>query len=94
VSVKRRAMPPLSDIEAAKRGIRVDRDGLVRCRVCGCTEREPCNPPCGWLEVDLCTSCASAVLAITGWLEGAYRANVSGLLREAKKQSSYERIIS
>ena len=24
----------------------VKRDRLIRCRVCGCTEREPCNPPC------------------------------------------------
>lgn len=21
---------------------------LPACRVCGCTESEPCNPPCGW----------------------------------------------
>ncbi len=54
-----RAHPPLSDVEAEARHIRVDRDGLVRCRCCGCTAREPCNPPCGWYEVDLCTGCSS-----------------------------------
>lgn len=28
------------------------------CRVCGCTEYDPCEDVCGWAEPDLCTSCA------------------------------------
>lgn len=28
------------------------------CRVCGCTQNNPCEPPCGWAEEGLCTSCA------------------------------------
>lgn len=66
--------------------IRVDRDGLVRCRVCWCTEREACNPPCGWFEEDLCTSCALAAEAITSWMERARRANISALLREVGRR--------
>ena len=34
--------------------------GEPRCRVCHCTELEPCEPPCGWHESDLCTACAIA----------------------------------
>lgn len=29
-----------------------------RCRVCGCTENHPCDPPCSWVEPDLCSECA------------------------------------
>jgi hypothetical protein len=32
------------------------------CRVCGCTDDNPCTDddgiPCAWLQPDLCTSCA------------------------------------
>lgn len=61
--------------------------GLTRCRVCRCTEREPCDPPCSWFEEDLCSLCALAAAAIAGWIEGAHRANLSGLIREAKSRS-------
>ncbi|TMJ19003.1 MAG: hypothetical protein E6G92_04105 [Alphaproteobacteria bacterium] len=27
------------------------------CRVCGCTWCDPCDPPCSWAEIDLCTAC-------------------------------------
>lgn len=29
------------------------------CRVCGCTDDDACFPPCSWVEVDLCSACAS-----------------------------------
>jgi hypothetical protein len=75
---------PLSDIEAEQRGIKVDKDGLVRCRVCGCTEREPCNPPCLWVEVDLCSGCGNVVATLAEWRESALRPNVAALMREFK----------
>jgi hypothetical protein len=77
---------PLSDVEADARGIKVDRDGLVRCRVCGCTERNPCEPPCAWQEVDLCTFCAEAASVLAEWMEGAHRANKSALWREVERE--------
>lgn len=30
------------------------------CRVCACSEYDPCPEGCGWAEADLCTSCAAA----------------------------------
>jgi hypothetical protein len=78
----REKYPPLSDVEAEQRGIRVDRDGLVRCRVCGCTEREPCGSACGWVEVDLCSSCHETLEAMLYWAEVARRVNMTALLRE------------
>lgn len=29
-----------------------------RCRVCGCTDDNPCEGGCEWVEEDLCSSCA------------------------------------
>lgn len=65
-----------------KTDLKLDRDGLIRCRVCGCTEREPCNPPCSWIDVDLCSGCADAVLALAEWYDGAHRSNKAALFRE------------
>jgi hypothetical protein len=68
--------------------IKRDRNGLTRCRVCGCTELEACNPPCGWApgEDDLCTNCAATVQVMATWQEGAHRANISALLRELHRE--------
>jgi hypothetical protein len=67
--------------------LRHDRDGYIRCRVCGCTEREPCDPPCSREEgeADLCTLCAAAVNILTSWREGAHRPNLAALRREVAK---------
>jgi hypothetical protein len=27
------------------------------CRMCGCTNDNACEPPCHWVEPDLCSSC-------------------------------------
>lgn len=89
--------PPLSEVEAADRGIKVDRDGLVRCRVCGCTEREACCPPCSWMrapatlkvgahaEIDLCSMCYEAAAQLTYWLTGAHRPSKAALWREVAR---------
>lgn len=39
--------------------------GLPACRVCGCTENAGCDPPCWWIEPDLCSNCAGVALSIT-----------------------------
>lgn len=31
--------------------------GVRACRLCGCTDAEACNPPCSWVEPDLCSAC-------------------------------------
>jgi hypothetical protein len=85
---KKIVAPPTAETEAAQRGIKTDRERLVRCRVCGCTEREPCygpDGPCGWAEADLCTSCEEAVLTMCDWFNGAHRPSFAALLREYKR---------
>jgi len=54
-----------------------------RCKVCGCTEVHPCDPPCGWsqIEPDLCTSCEDAADTLVFWALGAQRVNRRGLMR-------------
>lgn len=67
--------------------MKVDRDGNIRCRVCACTEREPCSPACGWSgdEVDLCTTCADAVTGYVAWLIQTRRPNRAAFLREVSR---------
>ena len=67
-------------------GIRRDRNGLTRCRVCGCTEVNACYPPCGWQpgERDICTGCYEASRALEHWLHSARRANKAALWREVE----------
>lgn len=66
------------------RKVRRDRNGLVRCRVCGCTNVDACMPSCGWTPgyTDLCTGCDDAAVALVKWCDGARRVNRSGLWRE------------
>jgi hypothetical protein len=30
---------------------------VATCRVCGCTDMRACEPPCSWVEPDLCSAC-------------------------------------
>ena len=64
------------------RMVKVDRRGLVKCRVCGCTDVRACDPPCSWREDDLCSGCDDAVKHLMYWAEGANKANKFALLRE------------
>ena len=79
-------MPKPKKSEAREAVLRHDRDGFVRCRICGCTEREPCEPPCAWAkgEADLCSNCAGLVLCIVGWLTGARGPSWAALRREVR----------
>ena len=51
------------------------------CRVCGCTDLKPCDPPCSWETPALCTTCYHAILGLTQWRERARRPNVAALIR-------------
>jgi hypothetical protein len=33
------------------------------CSECGCTELDPCDPPCWWTAPDLCSACADGLAA-------------------------------
>jgi hypothetical protein len=59
---------------------------LTRCRVCKCTELEPCNPPCAWApsQGDLCTNCADMIRALSEWQISAHRQSWAALKRAAE----------
>lgn len=77
---------PMSESEAGQRRIKVDRNGLVRCRVCRCTSQDACSPPCSWVDVDLCSSCKVAIKVMTKWAEGAHSASLSALVKEYQRE--------
>ena len=60
----------------------------LKCRVCGCTDTEPCNPPCAWEpgEGDLCTTCGSVIDTLHEWKESALHPSIPALVREFKLQ--------
>ena len=78
--------PPTSDTEAAERGIKMDKDGMVLCRVCGCTEFQPCCPPCAWVETDLCSLCAMVAEALSTWMERRPPAEYRGADARSQKE--------
>ena len=55
----------------------------MRCKVCGCSDREPCDPPCGWsdIEANLCTACEDAADALVEWALGSRRISMAALMR-------------
>lgn len=67
--------------------IKRDRNGLTRCRVCGCTEMDACAPSCSWVDADLCSVCQAAVDAMVEWFHDARRANFAALRREYERQA-------
>lgn len=58
------------------------------CRVCGCTQERACADSCSWITDDLCSTCATAILAIQQWMEKAYRPAGVRLIREARERAS------
>lgn len=69
-----------------ERKVKVDKNGFIRCRVCGCTEIAACQPPCSWVgNQDLCSGCFEAARALGLWVTGAHRPNLTALLREFKR---------
>jgi hypothetical protein len=67
------------------RAIKTDANGLVRCRVCGCTQIDGCPGGCDWIEADLCSVCDEAVTALAKWFLAARRPNFAGLQREHER---------
>lgn len=39
-------------------GAALDVEAGDYCRICGCTEHTPCDPPCAWADEGICTACA------------------------------------
>ena len=80
----------LSLIEQIFGPVRFDRKQKVKCRVCGCTMTQPCDPPCCWApdeRGDLCSTCAAASLVVAEWMLCARHtaaSNAGRLLREAE----------
>lgn len=66
---------------------------MPKCRVCGCTETNACNPSCSWVEGDLCSSCALIIEAVVEWMDVACRANLTGLVREARELHAFEAVL-
>jgi len=56
-----------------------------KCRVCRCTQLEPCNPPCCWAEPDLCSTCATTAGILAEWHLSALRPNRTALWKEAER---------
>lgn len=54
----------------------------MKCRVCKCSEYEPCNPPCAWAAPELCTTCAAIVSLLREYREAALRFSRAALMRE------------
>ena len=67
----------------------------MKCMICSCTHERPCEPPCGWAAMGLCTNCAGLVLVLDSWAESAYRATPAGLVRAlaCAKEERFERSI-
>jgi hypothetical protein len=65
--------------------------GQVKCRVCGCTDRHTCNPPCHWAEEDLCSTCLEAARALLNWGESAVKPDRNALWMELNRL--YRRIL-
>lgn len=76
---------PRAETEPASE-VKFSAAGFIRCRVCRCTEIQPCEPPCSWSEVDLCSGCAKAAGALCDWYYGAHSPNFAALVREYKRQ--------
>ncbi len=66
-------LPPhaVDATNAAIRALIPNPDDLTKCRVCGCSQNEPCNPPCGWARAkgNLCTSCDDLAGNIREWMQ-------------------------
>ncbi len=58
-------------VPSRDRKIHQNPNDLSKCRCCGCSEMEPCNPPCGWArgKGNLCTSCDDLAGNIREWME-------------------------
>jgi hypothetical protein len=66
--------------------VKRDRNGLVRCRVCGCTEVDACAPGCSWVDSSLCSVCDEVIDALGVWFCDSRRPNVTALLREVRRE--------
>jgi hypothetical protein len=73
--------------------VKRDRNGLIRCRVCRCTELEPCFPPCWWEpgEEDICNRCNEMAYHLRVFMAGAHRFSRKALFREVARREAHEK---
>ena len=79
-------MPNKKKAKEVERKVKFSAAGFMRCRVCGCTEIEPCEPACSWADGDLCSCCCEAVDAMFVWFHNAHRPRLAALIREYKHE--------
>lgn len=60
--------------------------GGPKCRICGCSHREPCPAGCGWApgRGNLCTVCAELVDELGAYIENALHFRPGRLVAEAR----------
>jgi hypothetical protein len=62
-------------------------DPLQKCRVCGCSHFEPCNPPCSWVKgQDLCSACDEAAKDLMSYFRRALHYRPGSLMREVNSR--------
>ena len=71
--------------------LKINTYGQVKCRVCGCTDRHPCNPPCNWVEEGLCSTCLEAARALLYWRQRAFKPGPNALWMELNRL--YRRVL-
>jgi hypothetical protein len=63
---------------------------LTRCRVCGCTDSDPCRLGCFWVEPDLCSVCSATVANmienLCDWVTVAHTPDPTRLAKEVERQ--------
>jgi len=77
--------PRANGVSGSDHQVKCDRNGFVRCRVCGCTEVDACANGCSGADGDLCSTCDEAVSALAVWFHDARRVNWAALRRETER---------
>jgi hypothetical protein len=55
---------------------------LRRCRVCGCTDEQPCVGGCTWVSDDLCSACATPAVMDFWEQYEAFEAQYPGIIAD------------
>lgn len=66
--------------------LRLAANPISTCRVCGCTDDHACEGGCWWVEADLCSTCAAAMVAgpVMEMEPEPIMATITGLIEEVK----------
>jgi len=71
------------------------------CRVCGCADNAPCNPPCAWVDnpdgqnpTPICTTCSDAAQVLGIWSATVPNTNLKRLVKEAFSEMQDQEIVA